>query len=548
MLDGISAPPPPPPAMTAVAVPFDASQHAIDAATAAENWQPDAPFGSWRKYGTIVNVTMVTLIVFVLPLLIGMAVYTFLFNLGSRGPPGPQGPTGAAGPPGVTGAVGPRGPQGLQGPQGPQGAQGPVGTQGNLGPQGLQCSDLNANNFCDPEEDINGDGACNVTDCRGVQGLQGIQGPIGPTGVQGPPGPGGGTNCWEINGDPNCTTNYPNCDQSHALVADKNCDGACTAADCRGAPCWARTYAYCNLTTDDINGDGNCTVLDCIGPRGYNGTQGIQGPTGPTGPTGERGPTGPTGERGLQCHDKNEDHVCQRYCTLPAPNGVSINASNEDTNCDGVCDYRDCQGPPGEQGPPGDRGFNGVSGFHCHDRNNNSQCDLATEDLDGDGNCTVADCVSRVDAGYMVIGNDTRNLGGHIAATIAGVNVTSACFWERTNFYVDLTCGFHFYMTLNLTQYLIHVPIPSAIQYRNASFDPSNITVGAVSYDLRSTLIGDPRYYGVSQLGAMMPAVFVNDSSTFAVSFGNGLTWTTSVMKLNVYVTARVRYRYFYIM
>lgn len=80
------------------------------------------------------------------------------------GPTGPEGPEGAEGP------EGPEGPEGDEGPQGPQGPQGPAGTNG------IACWDLNGNGTGDlPDEDINGDGVVNVTDC---------------TGPDGPPGPG----------------------------------------------------------------------------------------------------------------------------------------------------------------------------------------------------------------------------------------------------------------------------------------------------------------------------------------------------------------------
>ena len=58
------------------------------------------------------------------------------------GPPGPQGPQGAAGPKGDMGAQGPQGPkgdtgaQGIQGPAGPTGPQGPKGDTGAQGPAG----------------------------------------------------------------------------------------------------------------------------------------------------------------------------------------------------------------------------------------------------------------------------------------------------------------------------------------------------------------------------------------------------------------------------
>jgi len=65
------------------------------------------------------------------------------------------------------------------------------------------------------------------------------------------------------------------------------------------------------------------------------------------------------------------------------------------------------QGPPGEAGPQGEQGIQGVQGIQgiqgiqgeqglaglaCWDLNGDLACDLGTEDLSGDGQCTAADC------------------------------------------------------------------------------------------------------------------------------------------------------------
>ncbi len=46
------------------------------------------------------------------------------------------------------------------------GEPGPSGSAGGVGPAGASCWDLNENGSCDPDEDIDGDGLCNVDDCR----------------------------------------------------------------------------------------------------------------------------------------------------------------------------------------------------------------------------------------------------------------------------------------------------------------------------------------------------------------------------------------------
>lgn len=53
------------------------------------------------------------------------------------------------------------------------------------------------------------------------------------------------------------------------------------------------------------------------------------------------------------------------------------------------------KGDPGEDGAPGQPGLDGqdgADGLHCWDLNGNELCDLATEDKDSDGQCSVLDC------------------------------------------------------------------------------------------------------------------------------------------------------------
>ncbi len=88
---------------------------------------------------------------------------------GPAGPPGARGAAGPAGPAGAAGAQGPRGAQGLRGgpgPAGPAGATGPAGADGAPGPRGVKGS--SGVNCFDGAGDVNGDGAVDVLDCRGV--------------------------------------------------------------------------------------------------------------------------------------------------------------------------------------------------------------------------------------------------------------------------------------------------------------------------------------------------------------------------------------------
>lgn len=55
----------------------------------------------------------------------------------------------------------------IQGVPGLQADTGPAGAAGIVGKDGLSCWDLDEDKICDPDEDIDNNGACNVRDCRG---------------------------------------------------------------------------------------------------------------------------------------------------------------------------------------------------------------------------------------------------------------------------------------------------------------------------------------------------------------------------------------------
>lgn len=111
--------------------------------------------------------------------------------LGPAGPQGPQGVQGERGPIGLPGRPGEQGPQGETGAVGPVGPEGPVGATGAAGVDGVACWDLDQDRQGSEAEDMNGDGAVNLDDCRGIPGPTGPAGPPGPQGPQGEPGPQG---------------------------------------------------------------------------------------------------------------------------------------------------------------------------------------------------------------------------------------------------------------------------------------------------------------------------------------------------------------------
>lgn len=93
---------------------------------------------------------------------------------------------------------------------------------------------------------------------------------------------------------------------------------------------------------------------------------------------------------------QNDDFA---FASLASMQGVSCwgTAADCDANGDGVCDYNDCvfRGERGPQGLHGVAGTAGQPGFSCWDLNQNRICDIQTEDLNGDLQCTTADCIPR---------------------------------------------------------------------------------------------------------------------------------------------------------
>jgi hypothetical protein len=83
---------------------------------------------------------------------------------------------------------------------------------------------------------------------------------------------------------------------------------------------------------------------------------------------------GDAGVNGISCWDLNGNAVCD--------------LATEDANQDGACSILDCKGPDGESGLP----IPPLDGIQCWDLNANATCDLATEDTNQDGVCNALDC------------------------------------------------------------------------------------------------------------------------------------------------------------
>lgn len=125
---------------------------------------------------------------------------------------------------------------------------------------------------------------------------------------------------------------------------------------------------------------------------------------GPAGKAGESGQPGSDGASGFSCWDQNQNGSCD--------------ADTEDTNGDGVCSVADCagapgkDGTPGEPGAPGHDGTPGKDGVACWDLNGNGVCDPGSEDRNGDMQCNVLDCQGKDgEPGQIVVPEVPPELG-----------------------------------------------------------------------------------------------------------------------------------------
>lgn len=173
----------------------------------------------------------------------------------------------------------------------------------------------------------------------GLAGEQGLEGPAGPQGAQGPAGPPG-----------------PSAGQGQ--VGPPGVEGPAGPQGPQGPA----------GVPGGQQGDPGPQ-----GPKGDPGTaDGSPGPAGPSGPVGIAGPQGPPGPAG----------VAGKAGTIPGPQGPQGPASNEVGP----------KGPVGPQGPGGGpKGPNGSDGISCWDINGNG-INEASEDTNGDGSFSAADC------------------------------------------------------------------------------------------------------------------------------------------------------------
>jgi len=113
-------------------------------------------------------------------------------------------------------------------------------------------------------------------------------------------------------------------------------------------------------------------VVDVLDCQGPAGSQGPAGPQGPAGSSGSAGSDGQTGSDGISCWDLNGNGLAQ--------------LDSEDINGDGQVSVADCQGLAGNDGK------DGTDGIACWDLNGNGLSEPYTEDINHDGLVDVLDC------------------------------------------------------------------------------------------------------------------------------------------------------------
>ena len=175
------------------------------------------------------------------------------------GPPGLQGPQGAAGIAGTQGLTGAPGPAGLAGAQGLPGSIGATGPAGSPGPQGLPGSI----------------GASGPAGSPGAQGLPGSIGAIGPAGSPGPQGLPGSIGAIGPAGSPG----------PQGLPGSIGASGPAGSPGPQGLPGSIGA-------TGPAGPAGAQGLPGSIGASGLAGLAGAQGAAGPAGTPGPQGPPG----------------------------------------------------------------------------------------------------------------------------------------------------------------------------------------------------------------------------------------------------------------
>jgi hypothetical protein len=136
----------------------------------------------------------------------------------------------------------------------------PSGT--SIGPRGLACWDLDDDSQPDEVEDVNGDAAVDVLDCRGQPGSPGLPGAPGAP----------GTACWDSNangaGDPEEDAN------GDKAINVLDCSGPAGDDGSPGAACWDLNGNARGDQNEDANGDESINVFDCRGEDGNDGAPG----------------------------------------------------------------------------------------------------------------------------------------------------------------------------------------------------------------------------------------------------------------------------------
>jgi hypothetical protein len=206
------------------------------------------------------------------------------------------------------GATGPAGPTGATGATGSAGASGADGVEGPAGPAGPQ-------------------GEPGAAGAPGDPGPEGPMGPIGPMGPQGPIGPAGANGAEGAQGPqgPQGDAGAQGPQGDPGTAGAPGDPGAPGADGIDGVACWDLDGdGACNPIAEDTDGDFLCTVNDCTGPRGPAGPIGQDGPAGPQGPQGPDGPAGPAGPAGQDGSPDTPAEVLAKLLGVDGPgSGIS---------------------------------------------------------------------------------------------------------------------------------------------------------------------------------------------------------------------------------
>lgn len=287
------------------------------------------------------------------------------------------------------------------------------------GTDGADCWDINGNGLCDMQiEDVNDDGVCNQTDCIGEKGEDGLDGANATI-----------DECDKPFGELRYANGTSPADSSPFVMtfglADTWTDPAGLVCDTVQDHFINATEAGCFFTV--LKNDSYKVELDIslvtrmppgteiwvgvaingVDPELFNSFNVFSGDS-------------ETISYTLALDLLAGDNISFAFYSTNTSGSLDVDRIQFTAVGELLCGF-DVTGPKGDKGEKGDQGDDG---FHCWDLNENYFCDIAEEDINGDGLCNVSDCTLSNITYDIITGDLCAELGDESIDCLSDVTTT----------------------------------------------------------------------------------------------------------------------------